>query len=80
MRPLCPSLSPLVVADGSDDAQDEGPAGPQAVPLALQDLQDALQLLLPDVGVQDVRQLLQGVQQQELQPLGDKKTERFNRL
>jgi len=68
---LPPALLPLIVADGSDDPQDERPSGPQAVALALEDLQDALKLLLPDVGVQHVGQLLQGVQQQKLQPLGD---------
>lgn len=34
--------SPLVVADGSYDAKNEGPAGPQAISLALEDLQNAL--------------------------------------
>lgn len=62
-------VSPLVVADGSYDAKDEGPARPQAIPLALEDLQDALQLLLPNVWVEDIGQLLQGVEQQKLQPL-----------
>lgn len=64
--------SPLVVADGSYDAKHEGPAGPQAVPLALEDLQDALQLFLPNVCVEDIGQLLQGVEQQKLQPLRSK--------
>lgn len=68
-------LLPLIVADGSYDTQDEGPAGTQAVTLALQDLQDALQLFLADVRMQHVGQLLQGVQQQKLQPLEDVKKE-----
>lgn len=61
----------MIVADGSYNTQNEGPAGPQAVALTLQDLQDALQLLLPDVRVQHVGQLLQRVQQQKLQALRD---------
>lgn len=44
-----PAFLPLIIADGSYDPQDEGPAGAQAVSLALQNLQDALQLFLPDV-------------------------------
>ena len=68
--------SPLVVADGSDDAKHQGPAGPQAVPLTLQDLQDTLKLLLPDVGVEHVGELLQGIQQEQLQPLWEEQRNR----
>lgn len=72
-------LLPLIIADGPDDSQDEGPAGPQAVSLALQDLQDTLQLFLPDVCMQHVGQLLQGVQQQELQAL-ERERERCSKI
>lgn len=65
--------SPLVIAYGSYNAKDEGPAGPQAIPLALEDLQDALQLFLPNVCMEDIGQLLQRVEQQKLQPLRSRK-------
>lgn len=61
---------PLVISDGSYDTQDEGPAGPQTVTLTLENLQDTLQLFLPDVCMEHVGQLLQGVKQHKLQPLG----------
>lgn len=72
--PAQTKASPHVIADGSDDAKDQWPAGPQAVPLALEDLQDTLQLFLPNVCVKDIRQLLQGVEQQKLQPLGSRES------
>lgn len=71
---------PLVISDGSYDTQDKGPARSQAITLALENLQDTLQLFLPDVCMEHVGQLLQGVKQHKLQPLGDqhkKKKEKF---
>lgn len=70
---IAPSITllPLIIANGSYNTQNEGPTRPQAVALTLQDLQDTLELFLPDVCVQHVGQLLQGVQQQKLQPLRD---------
>lgn len=76
-RLLCPpptgNFLPLIIADCSYDTQDEGPARPQAVSVALKNLQDTFQLFLPDVCMEHVGQLLQGVKQQKLQALGDKK-------
>lgn len=65
------TLLPLIIANGSYNTQYKGPSRPQAVALTLQDLQDTLELFLPDVCMQHVGQLLQGVQQKKLQPLRD---------
>lgn len=60
------AISPLVVPDGAYDTQNKRPAGPEAVPMALQDLKDTLQLFLTDVCMENVGQFPQRVQQQKL--------------
>ena len=66
----CKCYSPLTVVDCPDDgSEDEGPALPQRLPIVVEDLQRALQLLLPDVALRDGGQLLQGGQQHRLQAL-----------